>query len=302
MEFSNTWKSLMKPGEDQHYFTLANKTPFQIQREYSPVNAWWLMELCRLSYKNNRAKRREILDTVDLREIEFFNNEGTQCSIIEPLDPKTPKFGIIVFRGTDEFKDWLANLDSIPVEWFPGYSEKGNAHKGFADALDYVWNESVDDKLWLHVKDYLTQAKHPFFYTGHSLGGALATLAASLIPPEAAYTFGSPRVGNKAFKENLKGINIFRVANHSDVVPTVPPSTRLFSFDHVGEFYYFTKKSELWINPSEEQHKKEEPLFEEVLAHIKSFQNWFHPMAFLADHAPINYVAHLQNQLEPPKP
>lgn len=297
MEFSHTWKSLLKPGDDQEFFTLQKKIPFQIESHYHPINAWWLMELCRLSYKNNRAKRREILDTVGLREIEFFNKKGTQCSLIEPLDSQIPKFAIVVFRGTDEFKDWFANLDSMPVEWFPGHPEKGHVHKGFADALDYVWSQESEDKLWLHLKDYLMQAKHPVFYTGHSLGGALATLAASLISPTAVYTYGSPKVGNTAFKESLKTVNIFRVVNHSDVVTTVPPSTRLFAFEHVGELYYFTKKSELWINPSEAQIKDEKPIFEEVLKHIKGFQNWFHPMPFLADHAPVNYVTHLQNQL-----
>lgn len=66
--------------------------------------------------------------------------------------------------------------------------------------------------------------------TGHSLGGALALLnayeAASSLPgvPVSVFSFGAPRVGNAAFKEKLKQLQVktLRVVNKHDLVPRMP--------------------------------------------------------------------------------
>ena len=68
---------------------------------------------------------------------------------------------------------------------------------------------------------------------GHSLGGALATLAAVDLVPRLdirsiLITYGSPRVGNKQFSEyvdkNLHGLNL-RVTLKNDVVTVIPPKS-----------------------------------------------------------------------------
>lgn len=67
--------------------------------------------------------------------------------------------------------------------------------------------------------------------TGHSLGGALATLGASWAALQWAQadvrciTFGSPRVGNKSFKKafhSLVGTSL-RLVHGRDPVPVLPP-------------------------------------------------------------------------------
>ena len=82
-------------------------------------------------------------------------------------------------------------------------------------------------------------------FTGHSLGGALATLAAfdlshrstcwkSNKPQKIAmYNFGSPRVGNKAFATEFNRVvpHAWRLVNRNDAVVTVP---RLVGYCHVG--------------------------------------------------------------------
>ncbi|KXZ49775.1 hypothetical protein GPECTOR_19g226 [Gonium pectorale] len=71
--------------------------------------------------------------------------------------------------------------------------------------------------------------------TGHSLGGALATLAAYELAKEkkdhgrlfdiSLYTYGAPRVGNQAFAEDFDArvTDAWRMVNPKDVVPRVPP-------------------------------------------------------------------------------
>ena len=74
----------------------------------------------------------------------------------------------------------------------------------------------------------------PIFVTGHSLGGALATLGAAYLSGwglAACYTFGAPRVGNKEFSSSLQ-TPIYRVVNPLDTVPHIP--TPLRGYRHAG--------------------------------------------------------------------
>ena len=78
---------------------------------------------------------------------------------------------------------------------------KANVHAGFQRV--YM---SVREDLLALVEAVLTKRRRKLRITGHSLGGALATLFAldavtSLASPRdvCVTTFGSPRVGNRAF-------------------------------------------------------------------------------------------------------
>ncbi|KAK7293239.1 hypothetical protein RJT34_16102 [Clitoria ternatea] len=66
---------------------------------------------------------------------------------------------------------------------------------------------------------------------GHSLGATLALLVANdvssygpEVPPVAVFSFGGPRVGNKAFREKMTGQNVkvLRIVNLQDVITRVP--------------------------------------------------------------------------------
>ncbi|KAL6643766.1 hypothetical protein ACP70R_018532 [Stipagrostis hirtigluma subsp. patula] len=79
--------------------------------------------------------------------------------------------------------------------------------------------------------------------TGHSLGGALALLAAPDVAqelsgagvPVSAVTFGAPLVGNRAFCELLTscGVRVLRVVTGRDIVPTLPPES--MGYVHAGD-------------------------------------------------------------------
>jgi len=79
---------------------------------------------------------------------------------------------------------------------------------------------------------------------GHSLGGAVATIAAAHLRlagiPTNIFSFGSPRVGNKAFVDFMDaqvGTN-YRVTHYNDPIPRFPG--KLFGYRHTSP--------EIWLS------------------------------------------------------
>jgi hypothetical protein len=146
---------------------------------------------------------------------------------------------VVAFRGSespdslDGFKDWLvtnANNFLILPEGrigtdFAAAGVGARFHKGFLEALADVW-----EPLYAAVDTALKAKDRPLWVTGHSLGGALALLAAwrfqqQFLQVHEVCTFGAPMVGNEAaaeaFKRELPG-RIFRYVDVMDVVPKLP--------------------------------------------------------------------------------
>ncbi|KAF3652099.1 putative small acidic protein 1-like [Capsicum annuum] len=130
------------------------------------------------------------------------------------------------------------------------FKEEVQVHSGFLSAYDSVRIRLIS--LIKKAIDYRDDDrdlpnKWHVYVTGHSLGGALATLLAlelssSQLAKRGAirvtmYNFGSPRVGNKKFAEvyNEKVKDSWRVVNHRDIIPTVP---RLMGYCHVAQPVY----------------------------------------------------------------
>jgi triacylglycerol lipase len=76
---------------------------------------------------------------------------------------------------------------------------------------------------------------------GHSLGGAMATIAASRLhnveKVVTLYTFGSPRVGNAEFVRLMSGVTHYRFVNNNDLVTTIP--LWIMGYRHHGQVMYF---------------------------------------------------------------
>ncbi|KAI3434362.1 hypothetical protein D9Q98_002441, partial [Chlorella vulgaris] len=98
--------------------------------------------------------------------------------------------------------------------------------------------------------------KKPIYFTGHSLGGALATLSAAMLHSwtapaatnntvAAVYTFGSPRAGGAAWAASYRTLGLdkmtLRYVYNRDVVPMVPQDAAPGkAYDHVGRLVYVT--------------------------------------------------------------
>jgi len=154
---------------------------------------------------------------------------------------------IVAFRGSEaKLKDWETNFSFRKEPWTKS-NPLGQVHDGFADAF-----YRVRDDLLSRIRA-LRSHNQPIWYTGHSLGGALAVMAASTLalheeklPFAGLYTFGQPRVGDfkfaKTFNQALKGRS-YRFVNNNDVVPQVP--LEAMGYSHAGQLRYFDHKGRL---------------------------------------------------------
>lgn len=146
---------------------------------------------------------------------------------------------VFSFRGATPSagRNWITDLNAQRMP-YPGL-RGATVHKGFYNA--YL---SVARQVNLAAKSLLANCQGCHIYvTGHSLGGAIATLAAadlfSLTPDLTLYTFGSPRVGDIKFASYFDKIvpDTFRIVNEKDLVPHIPQ--RFLGFRHVSrEIWY----------------------------------------------------------------
>ena len=145
----------------------------------------------------------------------------------------TSRTAFLSFRGTSDIAEWVANIDAIPDDYRPigGF---GQVHSGFQDVYELV-RQNIAANLAT-----ATDGSDQILITGHSLGAALAVLAAPDVarnmPPNTIeprlITFAGPRVGLSDFVASFNAAieSCFRVVNFLDLVPYLPPTP----YVHVG--------------------------------------------------------------------
>jgi len=186
------------------------------------------------------------------RHTDVDEYDGDVCSDFSLADVRT---AYVVFRGTENLGDMLANLDvrtaCISVDDAEACAK---VHNGFLRQFQAVERP---------ILEYLRSKRNTYdrvVFTGHSLGGALATIAAvsyvcsntgveekEALPQVVCHSFGSPRAGNIEFSEFFERVfrsrdteteteteterQHWRVFDYEDPVCMVPMSNR---FHHVG--------------------------------------------------------------------
>ncbi len=127
---------------------------------------------------------------------------------------------VLSFRGTQSEANWNTNFHAGLI-WPTGTDPNLRVHEGFYKAFEGLAEDGLKEKIPAII-DAIDN--RPLYITGHSLGGALAQIAAAIFSADkiaACYTFGSPRVGNSYFDLWVKPPS-YRVINHADLVPQLP--------------------------------------------------------------------------------
>ena len=209
-------------------------------------NAYWMARIASAVYlKKSETDQfpdeQKILKTLKADDKGFISVFGADKNSAQAAVVEHEDYICTAFRGTDELNDWLDNINAFSTsELF------GKFHRGFWKSTEDVW-EQTDSKC----RELQSQKKRPIFFTGHSLGGAMATIAAARYihedkPFTSVYTFGQPRVMSRKtaqiFNSECRS-RFHRFHNNNDIVTRVP--ARLMGYSHVGSYLYISEEKEI---------------------------------------------------------
>ena len=299
-----TVEGLRPPRTGFPYFAHCNRFPFQPGAEPgSPSNAWWLADAAFLVYGDTNfieaAFEKSPLPSQGF-SLGWLGSPAYNRGLILRHEEAI----VVVFRGTrlqaqtffDVAELVLINQDDLwtDTQFFPAsWKTGGKVHSGFLKAFSEIRSildrvvERLDcgQKLWL---------------TGHSLGGALATLAAAHLncdQIQGVHTYGAPRVGDAAFMATIPHAKLARYVHRDDWVPTVPPA--LLGYAHPGVLH--TLNSRQTRNLWDDFRTGTSELAASILAQSREGRYSVDSLPFkisgIADHAAIYYATLLWNTL-----
>lgn len=272
------------------------------KHEFSLVNAYWLAIASSYAYGQKdsiedfaRAIREQWGSDIEIRKVAFISTTDTDT---QAMWLETSLFALLAFRGTKSLTNGITD-GSFPRASF-GTAQKntttrvslGSVHHGFLKALNSIWDTQTyptGQKIDPLLQGFANSSNNtPLFITGHSLGGALATLALARILTDdryimfkgddgqtvtdetrirkrlaGMYTYGSPRVGDKKFSDMLDArIAAYadgpyptiraRFRNNNDIVTKVP----YIGYYHLSPTYYFDQSGRLYSDSADPSDKQ----------------------------------------------
>ncbi|WP_169545026.1 lipase family protein [Sneathiella aquimaris] len=139
---------------------------------------------------------------------------------------------VVAIRGTVFPKNGRSTLEENLLTDLVHWCGPGKVHEGFYRLL---W------RLLRPIKQHLIVGNRLYF-TGHSMGAALAVLAASVIGADRVFVFGCPRIGDQEFAQEInRTLRVTRYENRCDLVTRLPikgalkhPSGRTGLYKPVG--------------------------------------------------------------------
>ena len=257
------------------------ETLFVSGTNYSPLQL--AVEGVRLAYvraersPSERARLSDALARAGFNLDTSFSHArtGTQAFAAYRVRDNTT---LLAFRGTqpDDGADLATDLQANMVDW---PESGGRVHAGFAAAARSVLPEI---SRWINKK----HEPHTLILTGHSLGAALATLAATVLRPALLVTLGSPRPGDADFAATLAAMDTVRLVNCCDIVTELPPP--MGGYVHVKSATYYDRNGDrvedsaaAFVGTDRQQARLE-------YTKTSAWKRGSVLMRDFADHAPIN--------------
>ena len=276
--YNATWSAVARPGSATDFFSLGgdltNLDALCAEMARVVYAPWTCLHRKKFNAYLSRAGFGKPL-TVDVRGTEAFVTSNASTTVVS-------------FRGTqlsDPF-DLFTDAQLALSDWSSG----GRVHTGFRASINEIWPTLVKAIDRRHGKKLV--------YTGHSLGAALAVLAASLRAPDLLVTLASPRVGDHEFGRTIAGVNHHRYVNCADLVPRVPGG----DYTETGLLHFIDADANIVVDPApvfvDETRRKAITDYRELCSLLRGRV----PSREIADHAPINYVSAILGIRSPGSP
>jgi len=275
-----TLAALYPPIRGYRYFDAPAGWAFQPSAGLADLQAhWWLAEHALLAYER-AGKLSDVLGASGYR-VAIARDVASSSFAYAAI---AADHGILAFRGTEALKpgDSWRKLAAVARDWWIDArvariaADHGQVHAGFMHALDAIWPQ-----LRTHLH------KAPIWWcTGHSLGGALAVLAAARLADEHAHlrgvlSFGQPRVGDIDNAARLQQLPLLRVVNACDLVPDLPPEA--LGYQHAGALRH------LDAHDREHYGRRVRAYWSRLPKNLQHGIGALTPIE-LIDHAPLHYV------------
>jgi triacylglycerol lipase len=217
-----------------------NGADFEHGQEYSAKNAYWGATLAQLAYADPAVVQAQAR-AWSLTDVRIIGDPASDTHAFAAVRGDTV---VVAFRGTSSLSNFQTDAGFLKTA-----ALGGNVHRGF-----WAASQSVQDQVAAALKDLAPGRK--VIFTGHSLGAALAQLAALQFADgggqvDGVYTYGTPRVGDAAFGahyDRVLGDKTFAHINNKDMVARVPP-TMLGYVDLGFKQYVFDADGEMTIVP-----------------------------------------------------
>jgi hypothetical protein len=206
---------------------------------------------------------------------------------------------IVTFRGTQSIQSAVTDIQLLQSEpdFEPSIFKKLSAksqfpagvkiHVGFENGYSFIRNQvqAAIASLATRFLDY------SIVFTGHSLGGALAEIAAAdfhiltngkFSERVSVTTFGQPRVGNPEWARYVQSLpfasRFTRIVADRDPVAQLPP--RFLNYQFAGSQYEINRSNETVAcatsGPNGETEQCADPVFKlNILQHITGYYGWW---------------------------
>lgn len=189
---------------------------------FDAATAFWMMWVAVRAFVSELPTTREEFASLGYTRYAWLDNPRTGLQGFVAGSEHTV---LLAFRGSEEFIDWMVDF-RIGQRDGEELGLTGKVHRGFANVLEGSWDDI--ERLVSHF----ASDGQPIWVTGHSMGAAVATLAAARLANAGynvgpLYSFAGPRAGDQLFAQDLYSSldgRHYRFVNGGDLVPRLPPT------------------------------------------------------------------------------